>query len=221
MPEGHPPDLESENARLKEENARLRAEVEGLETEVAKLKEELLSLKTTVSAVVARSIDAKASNGRKRYKKSGRREGHQGASRARPDRVDATVELDQSICPRCGGVLSEKPTDSYNRVVEDIVPARVVVTEYVVRRRYCRGCGRQVSPAIPNVIGGGSKERFGLRLMLLIVSLKLLGTSYEKIGSLLKLLFDLDLTEAAMVHCVMAVAEAFGPRYEELKKELK
>ena len=89
-----------------------------------------------------------------------------------------------------------------------------------MRRRYCRCCGEQVSPPIPNVIGGGGNERFGLRLMLLVVSLKLLGTPYEKIGSLLKLLFDLDLTEAAMLHCVTAVAEAFGPRYEELKEEL-
>ena len=61
---------------------------------------------------------------------------------------------------------------------------------------------RQVSPPIPNVIEGGSNERFGLRLMLLVVSLKMLGLSYEKIGSLLKLLFDLDITEAAMLHCV-------------------
>jgi transposase len=131
------------------------------------------------------------------------------------------VELDQSTCPRCGGVLSKKPTDSYTRVVEDIVPARVVTTKYVVKRRYCCRCRRQASPPIPNVIEGGSNERFGLRLMLLIVSLKLLGMSYEKVGSLLKLLFDLDLTEAAMVHCVMSVARAFGPRYEELKQELK
>ena len=49
------------------------------------------------------------------------------------------------------------------------------------------------------MINGGDKGRFGLRLMLLIVSLKLLGMSYEKIGSLLKLLFSLDLTEAAMI----------------------
>jgi transposase len=221
VPEDRTPDLESENARLREENARLRAEVESLKVENTRMMGELLSLKTTVSAVVARGIDAKASStGRKRYKKSGRREGHQGASRSRPEHIDATVELDQSSCPRCGGVLSEKPTDSYSRVVEDIVPARAVVTRYVVRRRYCRGCGRQVSAPIPNVIGGGGNERFGLRLMLLVVSLKLLGMSYEKIGSLLRLLFDLDLTEAAIVHCVMSVAEAFGPRYEQLKQEL-
>jgi len=221
MPEGHQLGLESENVSLKEENARLRAEVEGLKTENAKLKEELLSLKTTVSAVVARGIDAKASPVRKRYKKSGRRVGHQGASRTTPDHVDDTIELDQSVCPRCGGVLSQNHTDSYTRVVEDIVPARVVTTRYVVKRRYCCTCRRQVSPPIPNVIGGGNKERFGLRLMLLVVSLKLLGMPYEKIGSLLKLLFDLDLTDAAMLHCVTSVARAFGPKYEELKEELR
>ncbi|MEM0146507.1 MAG: hypothetical protein QXH66_05940 [Conexivisphaerales archaeon] len=98
-------------------------------------------------------------------------------------------------------MLSEKPTDAYTRVIEDIVPARVVVTKYVVRRRYCCKCGKQVSPEIPNAVSGGSNERFGLRLMLLIASLKLLGLSYEKIGSLLKLLF--------------------GPRYDELREELR
>jgi hypothetical protein len=95
VPEGHAPDLESENARLREENARLRAEVESL-------KRELLSLRTTVSAVVARGIGARADTGRSRLKKPGRRAGHVGAGRSRPDRVDATVELDQTICPRCG-----------------------------------------------------------------------------------------------------------------------
>ena len=210
------PDYES----LARELEHYRKRCSELEAENARLREELLALKTTVSAVVARSIDAKADTGRSRWKKAGRRRGHVGASRSRPERIDETIELDQSICPRCGGVLSENHTDSYTRVVEDIVPARVVVTEYIVRRRYCCTCRRQVSAPIPNVLGGGSNERFGLRLMLLVVSLKLLGTSYEKIGSLLKLLFDLDITEAAMVHCVMSVAKAFGPRHDELKREL-
>jgi transposase len=207
-------------SELEAENAELKKRLAALETENRGLRERLASLETTVHAVVARSIDAKADTARRRYKKPGRREGHQGAARARPVKIDATVELDQQMCPRCGGILSENHTDSYTRVVEDIVPAKVVVTEYVVRRRYCCGCRKQVSPPIPNVIGGGGNERFGLRLMLLVVSLKMLGLSYEKIGAHLRLLFDLDLTEGAMIHCVMAVAEAFGPRYEELKQEL-
>ena len=225
MSEGStPPDYDSLTRELehyKKRCSELEKQVTTLTSENKGLREKLASLEMTVTAVVTRSIDARADTGRKRWKKAGRRRGHEGASRSRPEHIDATIELDQSACPRCGGVLSENHTDSYTRVVEDIVPARVVVTKYVVRRRYCCGCRKQVSAPIPNVIGGGSNERFGLRLMLLVVSLKLLGTSYEKIGSLLKLLFDLDITEAAMVHCVMAVAEAFGPRYEQLKEELK
>lgn len=214
-------DYRARCAQLEAENAELKKQVVLLASENRDLREELSALKTTVSAVVARSIDAKANTSERRhYKKPGRREGHQGASRSRPEKVDETVELDQSICPRCGGVLSQNHTDTYERVVEDIVPARVVTTKYIVRRRYCCRCGRQVSPPIPNVIGGGSNERFGLRLMLLAVSLKLLGLSYEKIASLLKLLFDLDVTEAAMLHCVESVAKAFGPTYEELKRDL-
>ncbi|MDG6934309.1 MAG: transposase [Nitrososphaerota archaeon] len=212
--------LQRELERYRERCSELESRVKHLESENRELREELASLKTTVSAVVARSIGAKADTGRRRYRKPGGREGHQGSSRSRPEKIDATVELDQSTCPRCGGVLSEKVTDSYDRVVEDVVPARAVTTRYVVRRRYCCRCRRQVSAPIPNVIDGGSNERFGLRLMLLVVSLKLLGVSYEKIGSLLKLLFGLDLTEGAMLHCVESVARAFGPRYEELRREL-
>jgi transposase len=207
-------------SELEIENVKLKGDVARLASENAKMREELASLKTTVSAVVARSVGAKASIQTHRYRKAGRRSGHEGATRSRPEHVDVTVELDQSVCHRCGGVLSERPTDSYTRVVEDIVPAKRVVTEYVVRRRYCRGCGEQVSPPVPNVIGGGGNERFGLRLMLLVVSLKLLGLSYAKVGSLLKLLFALEITEAAMIHCVKSVASAFGPRYEELRREL-
>lgn len=218
--------LEDRNRRLTDENTQLREDGKKLREENRQLREELSSLKTTVQAVVARSIDAKAdssSNNRKKNKnaKPGRKIGHEGKGRKKPLHVDARVELDQPICPKCGGQLSEDPTDQYTRVVEDIVPARLVVTEYVVKRRYCKRCGKQVSPDIPNVVDGGSNERFGLRLMLLIVSLKLLGLSYAKIGSLFELLFNLDVTDAAIEHSVMKIAQAFGPRYEELKSDLK
>jgi hypothetical protein len=54
--------------------------------------------------------------------------------------IDARVELDESTCTKCGRYLSQNPTDEYTRVVEDIVPARVVVTEYVIKRTYCKRC---------------------------------------------------------------------------------
>jgi transposase len=216
--------LKHELSRLKEENRQIKEENRQLREENKQMREELASLKTTVSAVVARGIGAKAdssNHNKKKNTKPGRKNGHEGKSRKKPLHIDARIELDEPACPKCGGVLSENPTDNYTRVVEDIVPARLVVTEYVIKRRYCKRCGKQVSPGIPNVVDGGSNERFGLRLMLLIVSLKLLGLSYTKIGSLFELLFNFDVTDAAIEHSVMKIAQAFGPRYEELKSDLR
>ena len=94
-----------------------------LEAENAKMMEELASLKTTVTPWW-RGASERRPTPDEPLEEIGRRLGHEGASRSRPTKIDATVELDQSVCPRCGGVLSEKPTDSYTRVVEDIVPAK-------------------------------------------------------------------------------------------------
>lgn len=197
--------LEKENAELRKENKQLR--------------EELESLKVTVHAVTARSVDAKSNTKKRRHRKSGRKKGHKGKSRRKPEHIDARVEIDQNRCSECRSAsLSAEPTDSYTHTVEDIVPARVVVTEYTMVRRYCRRCKRQVSPKIPYVL---PNERFGLRLMLLIVSLKTLGLSYGKMTGLFKLLFNLDVTETAIEHSVMKIAEAFGARYNELVHELK
>ncbi|MEM4092595.1 MAG: hypothetical protein QW837_06040 [Conexivisphaerales archaeon] len=55
-------ELEGRLAKVKTENKELREEN-------AKMREKLLALKTTVSTVVARSIDAKADTGKKRYKR--------------------------------------------------------------------------------------------------------------------------------------------------------
>ncbi|MDG6921803.1 MAG: IS66 family transposase, partial [Nitrososphaerota archaeon] len=169
----------------------------------------------------AKADSSSSSDRKKNNRPPGRQNGHEGKSRSKPTHIDERVELDESTCPKCGGHLSKDPTDEYTRVVEDIVPARVVVTEYVIKRRYCKRCGGQVSPRIPNVIGGGSNERFGLRLMLLMVSLKLLGLSYAKIRSLFALLFNLEMTETAIEHSVSKVAEAFGPQYSELISDVR
>ena len=78
-----------------------------LEAENAKLRERLASLEVTVSAVVARGIDARADTAKRRYKKPGRREGHQGASRARPEHVDATVDATSRPAPGAAGCSRE------------------------------------------------------------------------------------------------------------------
>ncbi|MEM3065360.1 MAG: hypothetical protein QW177_08300 [Candidatus Nitrosotenuis sp.] len=62
------------------------------------------------------------------HKKPGRRNGHEGKARKRPDHIDANVTIDRKEYARCGSRLS-RPTGSYERIAEDIVPATT-------------GCGR-------------------------------------------------------------------------------
>lgn len=48
----------------------------------------------------------------------------------------------------------------------------------------------------------------------------MLGLSYEKVGPRLKLLFDFDLTEGAMLHCVLTVAGGEGAQVERRDQEI-
>jgi hypothetical protein len=181
------------------------------------MREEIAAIKEAVSALVARNINAKPDRRHNNTLKKDSQSKHARKSRNKPTRIDSTVTVDQKECNRCGNKLSE-PTDTYTRLVEDIVPARIMVTKYVIIRRYCRNCKRQVSGT---AYGSLPNERFGLRLMVLIVSLKLLGLSYQKISGLLGMLFGLDVTESAINHAVTKISVAFGKRYEQMIEELK
>ncbi|AFU57888.1 hypothetical protein Ngar_c09460 [Candidatus Nitrososphaera gargensis Ga9.2] len=185
-----------------------------LEVENKRLREELQSLKATLSAVVAKSIDVKPTVKRKRSKKPGRKKGHVGKSRKRPEHIDARVTIDQTSCSiYVARVPCLQSLQARTAASLQISYLQGPWLEYTVKRRYCSSCKRQVSPPVPGVL---PNEVFGLRLMLLIVSLKLLGLSYEKISGHFQLLFNLNITDAAINHAVMKVAEAFDPRYNQL-----
>ena len=127
------------------------------------------------------------------------------------------LQLTKKSANTCGKSLSE-PTDSYTRIVEDIIPAKAVVTKYTIVRRLLHKLQKQISgnihTALPN-------ERFGIRLMVLIISLKTIGLSYGKISHLLQMLFSLHITESAINHAVSIVSKAFGSRYDTMIVELK
>ena len=51
------------------------------------------------------------------------------------------------LCPDCRGELRD--LREHERVVEDVVPARVVVTRYRTRSGYCKGCKKRVESRAP------------------------------------------------------------------------
>lgn len=208
--------LEQQVNQIREENRQLREENRQLQEEVSQLRQDLAALKETVSALVARNINAKPDRHNNTVRKSP--SNHARKSRNRPAHIDSTIQVDSKTCANCGSTHLSEPTHTYTRTVEDIIPARVIVTRYIIVRRYCRNCKRQVSGTVPDAL---PNERFGLRLMILIVSLKLLGLSYQKITSLLEMLFGIDVTESTINHAVSKIAASFGKRYNEMVEELK
>ncbi|MDG6926545.1 MAG: hypothetical protein JRN09_08320 [Nitrososphaerota archaeon] len=110
------PDQESlarELERYEKRCSELEKQVATLASENKELREKLASLEATVSAVVARGIDAKADTTKHRYRKSGRREGARVGTRPRrPDVDQGDVRAEEGELLRlCHGILSKSTSE--------------------------------------------------------------------------------------------------------------
>ena len=89
-----------------------------------------------------------------RRKKAGAKEGHPGARRTRPQRIDRRIEHRLKRCPDCGGRL-QRCHRSRTRIIEDI-PEEItpVVTEHTIHRDYCPHCKKDVESVMPDAMPG-------------------------------------------------------------------
>ena len=89
-----------------------------------------------------------------RHKPPGRKRGHPGVCRIRPERVDQTREHRLGCCPHCKGAL-KRCQGTRTRYIEDI-PENIqpVVTEHVIHRDWCPQCRRHVEPVVPDALPG-------------------------------------------------------------------
>lgn len=144
-------------------------------------------------------------------KRTGQKNGHEGYSRHIPERIDEIKPLDMEKCPDCGKELSGIQ-DVRSRVVTDI-NIKVKNTQYVIHRRYCRFCGKIVEP---EVIDALPNARFGLRLMLLIMVMKIgLRIPSQNITHFLKI-FYLEISDGEIYRILNLLKISFGDYYEDL-----
>lgn len=152
-------------------------------------------------------------------KKRGRKEGHEGAGRKNPDRIDRTVvvEVGES-CPTCGGAFTGNV--ERERVVIDIEPVRPTVnTCYVIQRGWCPNCRVYHSSPVQEALPA---HRFGFNLMLFVVYQKVgLGLSYGKIKKELSLYFGLTISRGQLCNIVREVNRLFGSAYGELVRLMR
>jgi transposase len=130
--------LQERNRQLREENNRLKQQN----------KELTASLKTPQDQACSAAPVMKPSV-KRRGKKPGRRVGHEAALRPVPDHIDVHQPVDlpkdqqgHVACPWCKSRLSD--LQDHQRLVEDIVPAKVIVTAYHTRSGFCPSCRKRI-----------------------------------------------------------------------------
>lgn len=162
--------LWNQNATLAAENQRLRSELELLRRQQADSDARIRKLEAQLQRTVAHNVVLgkrvadltaqvkqkavasfrfKANTPRKSRKKPGRPEGHEAAVRPMPARIDVHQELPLPVdrqgkvsCPHCKAQLSD--VEHHDRLVEDLVPFKVVTTCYHTTSGWCPSCRKRV-----------------------------------------------------------------------------
>ena len=150
--------------------------------------------------------------------KSGQKDGHKGYSRHIPERIDEVKEHKLDECPICGEPVSDTQ-EIRERIIEDIEQPKTRNTKHLIHRCYCKKCDKIVEPEIDEAL---PNARFGLRLMLLIMILKLDSRiPSNKIISLLDSVFHIKISDGEIYGILRQLSEALGDYYEELVIKIK
>lgn len=151
-------------------------------------------------------------------KQSGQKEGHVGYSRHIPERINEVKDHKLDRCPNCGGVVSDTQ-EIRDRVVTDIPETRAKNTKHLIHRCYCKNCNKIVEPEIYDAL---PNSRFGLRLMILVLILKLdCRIPSNKITSILDSVFGVKISDGEIYNILKQLSYAFGDYYEELIRKIK
>lgn len=153
----------------------------------------------------------------KRKKKPGRKKGHKGISRKKPDKVDHYKEHTLDSCPDCKTSLG-KPIKSYHRYTTDIPPVDPEVTEHTVNGYWCPKCKKivfsNVTDALPNAM-------IGLRIVVLSSWLHyLIGVSVNNIVKLLAVFLNFKVTAGGLTQAWKNLAYILEPLYNEIGQKV-
>jgi len=150
----------------------------------------------------------------KRKGKPGAKQGHPGARRPTPKRIDERKEHRLDRCPDCGGEL-QRCNRKRTRTIEDILEdLRTVVTEHTVHRDYCPCCKKDVEPVVPDAM---PKAAIGHRTVALSAWLHYgVGVSLSQVRELLGIQFQTRLSDGGLVAAWQRLAEVLEPWYVQI-----
>lgn len=222
---------------------RASVRIDKLEQQVKKLKAENKALKQRVKDLTLAAASSQQAGGDKsppvknirpsvknrRHKRPGRKKGHPAALRPMPDHIDShqPVPLPKDSdgcesCPCCNARLTEM--EDHERVVEDIIPAKVVVKCYHTRSGYCPWCRKRVEsraleqPPAANIPHG----QLGINALATAMVLRIVyRLPFRQISGVFAQLPQLSVSPGAIARQVQRVAEWFDQDYEKLLLQMR
>jgi transposase len=207
-----------------QENAELRRRVEEQERQIASLKKQVEELRRRGKRQAAPFSKGEPSED---PKPPGRRSGEeygQQATRARPERVDETIEVECPLyCEHCEGkIVLEGKAHQYQIDLPKIEPW---TTEFILHYGKCSQCGREAVGRHPRQTSSAFRVgsvQLGPDVLGFAAWLnKVAGLSYGKIAALLKELTGLEVSRSALCRALLRMGKKLEPVYEELKAKIQ
>ncbi|HRS72765.1 MAG TPA: IS66 family transposase [Anaerohalosphaeraceae bacterium] len=155
----------------------------------------------------------------KRRKRPGRKKGHAGVRRGRPERIDRTVEHRAEYCPDCGGSL-KRCSQSRDRYVEDVpVEVRVETVRHVIHRDWCPACRKAVEPVVTDALPNST---IGNGIVVLSAWLHYaLGNTISQILSVFNFHLQFQMSAGGLVQMWHRLADILLTWYEEIAEDIQ
>lgn len=157
-------------------------------------------------------------------KPPGRKAGHPGAYRHRPDTIDEAIEVALCSCPYCGSKDFTNQTQ-IEQIIEDIAPVRPRLTRLTTFQALCSGCARAVRSSHPlqmSLASGAAGVQLGPNALAIAADLnKAKGLSMRKTCAILRDCFALALTPGGLSQALDRLALKVQSKYEAIAEELR
>ena len=213
------PELEA----LRVQNASLHQQLEVQTKRIAELQEALQAAERAAHRQAA-PFRVEPQKRAVAPKRPGRKPGHPGAYRHKPDAIDEHLEVQLRSCPHCGGSQFKDP-HTIEQLIEDIPPVRPHVTRLTTYQATCVSCGQRVRSEHPlqmSLAMGAAGVHLGPRALALAADLnKAKGLSMRKACAVLRDGFGLRLSSGGLSQALDRLAAKVKPQYDAIAAELR
>ena len=204
------------------ENVQLKGQLERAQAQLKKQDDQLEELQRQAHRQAA-PFRRPESQRRSHPGRPGRKAGHAGFYRPKPDPIDEQIRVNLECCPHCQGPVCQKR--SLTQYIEELPVVRPHVTELTTEEGWCEHCQCEVCSTHPLQVSratGAAAVQLGPRALALACDLKQAkGLSMRKTVAVLEDHFGLKLTPGGLALLLQRVGRKVQPDYDRMAGQLR